>query len=263
MTTQAVKLQELAEWASAQKWADYIDDDEVQSLLTKLKSRIDQWGGAGEGVRIKLVAVGDGAVGKTSLLIAFAKGTFPESYIPTVFENYTAEMPGDTPIHLHLWDTAGQEDYDRLRPLSYPGADVVLLCFSLVTESSLDSVKDKWQPEVEHYISECPTLLVGTKVDLRDEKIADVSTGEFAPVSDEKALKFATDMGCSAFVAVSAKTGKNLKAVFEKACSIVQAQRKVAQGETVVPEKHDVDGTVNITVTKKQNTKKREGCVML
>jgi GTPase SAR1 family protein len=75
-------------------------------------------------------------------------------------------MPGDNPVMLHLWDTAGQEDYgmraikslffyysscrvvrlflDRLRPLSYPGADVVLLCFSLVTESSLDSVKDKW-----------------------------------------------------------------------------------------------------------------------
>ena len=70
-------------------------------------------------------------------------------------------------------------------------------------------------------------------------------------------------MGCSAFVAVSAKTGKNLKAVFEKACSIVQAQRKMAQGETVVADKHEVDGAVNITVTKKQNTKKREGCVML
>lgn len=63
-------------------------------------------------------------------------------------------------VLLHLWDTAGQEDYgpyisflislisDRLRPLSYPGADIVLLCFSLVTEASYTSVQDKWYPEV-------------------------------------------------------------------------------------------------------------------
>jgi len=173
-------------------------------------------------------------------------------------------MPGETPIMLHLWDTAGQEDYDRLRPLSYPGADVVLLCFSLVTESSLDSVKDKWQPEVEHYIPDCPTILVGTKVDLRDEKIADVSTGEFAPVSDEKALKFATDMGCSAFVAVSAKTGKNLKAVFEKAVSVV-LQVRAEHGETthVVTKKDDAEsGVVPITVTKKPAKKRESGCVI-
>jgi small GTP-binding protein len=258
-------LQELAEWASSCKWSDYVDDDEVQKLLGQLKTRIDQWGATTEGVRIKLVAVGDGAVGKTSLLICFAKGTFPESYIPTVFENYTTNMPGETPIMLHLWDTAGQEDYDRLRPLSYPGADVVLLCFSLVTESSLDSVKDKWQPEVEHYIPDCPTILVGTKVDLRDEKIADVSTGEFAPVSDEKALKFATDMSCSAFVAVSAKTGKNLKAVFEKAVSVVLQRRAELGGDTnVVTKREDPDsGVVPITVTKKPAQKKREGCVLL
>jgi len=235
-------------------------------LLAQLKARIDQWGGTTEGVRIKLVAVGDGAVGKTSLLISFAKGTFPDTYIPTVFENYTTNMPGDTPIMLHLWDTAGQEDYDRLRPLSYPGADVVLLCFSLVTESSLDSVKDKWQPEVEHYIPDCPTILVGTKVDLRDEKIADVSTGEFAPVTDEKALKFATDMSCSAFVAVSAKTGKNLKAVFEKAVSVVLQVRAVQGGDTshvTTKTPHETDGAVSIVVTKKPAQRKGGTCVLV
>lgn len=66
-------------------------------------------------------------------------------------QNYTAQTvraKDKSQVLLHLWDTAGQEDYDRLRPLSYPGADVVLLCFSTVNKSSFESVKEKvWRYE--------------------------------------------------------------------------------------------------------------------
>jgi small GTP-binding protein len=224
---------ELAEWASNVNWADFVDDDEVYATLAKLKARVEQFeeGDEDEGeARIKLVAVGDGAVGKTSLLIAYAKGTFPDTYVPTVFENYTAPFEHNgQKILLHLWDTAGQEDYDRLRPLSYPGADVVLLCFSLVTDSSFESVKDKWHPEVDHYIKNVPTILVGTKVDLREAKLPDPSTGEFHPVSNDQAEKMADEIGSEKFLAVSAKTGENLKNVFQQAVSIVQANRKLHQ----------------------------------
>lgn len=58
-------------------------------------------------------------------------------------------MVDGRPINLGLWDTAGQEDYDRLRPLSYPQTDVFLLCFAINTPTSYDNIKNKWFPEIQ------------------------------------------------------------------------------------------------------------------
>uniref|UniRef100_A0A8B9ZXH0 Uncharacterized protein n=1 Tax=Anas zonorhyncha TaxID=75864 RepID=A0A8B9ZXH0_9AVES len=93
---------------------------------------------------IKAVIVGDGGCGKTSLLMVFARGDFPKVYVPTVFEKYTASFQVDgKPVKIHLWDTAGQEDYDRLRPLSYSDANVVLMCFDVTNRSSYDNILTK------------------------------------------------------------------------------------------------------------------------
>merc|ERR1711981_803361 len=70
------------------------------------------------------------------------------------------------PINLGLWDTAGQEDYDRLRPLSYPQTDVFLTCFSIISPASFQNVKAKWYPEINHHCPSTPLVLVGTKIDL-------------------------------------------------------------------------------------------------
>jgi len=120
---------------------------------------------------IKCVVVGDGAVGKTCLLIAYAKNEFPKDYVPTVFDNYNATVNVEgKDITLGLWDTAGQEDYDKLRPLSYPGTHVFILCFSVISHASFENADSKWYPEIKHHVQNVPIILCGTKTDLRNDK---------------------------------------------------------------------------------------------
>ena len=162
----------------------------------------------------------DGTVGKTCLLISYTTDSFPGEYVPTVFDNYSATcVLNGEPVTLGLWDTAGQEDYDRLRPLSYPQTDVFLLCFSVVSPSSFDNVTVKWIPELRHHCPHTPLLLVGTKQDLREdpETLVGLSQAGLAPVKRDTALKVASRIKAFKYVETSALTGRGLKQVFEEA----------------------------------------------
>ncbi|KAF8174584.1 signal transducer [Pholiota molesta] len=167
----------------------------------------------------KLVVVGDGGCGKTCLLIVYAENRFPEAYIPTVFENYVTLVQHDSKlIELALWDTAGQEEYDRLRPLSYPESDVILIVFSIDFPTSLANVLDKWYPEVSHFCPSTPLLLIATKTDLRSDPttIRMLSAQGQAPITPEHGAAVAKDIGAG-YKECSAKTGKGVKEVFDAA----------------------------------------------
>lgn len=123
-----------------------------------------------QNVKCKIVVVGDSQCGKTALLHVFAKDCFPENYVPTVFENYTASFEIDTQrIELSLWDTSGSPYYDNVRPLSYPDSDAVLICFDISRPETLDSVLKKWKGEIQEFCPNTKMLMVGCKSDLRIE----------------------------------------------------------------------------------------------
>jgi len=179
--------------------------------------------------RIKLVVVGDGAVGKTCLLMAYAKKKFPKKYVPTVFDNYVVDLNvNDQIVELLLWDTAGQEEYDQLRPVSYPKTDIFLVCFSMVSKSSYDNVTTKWYPEIKHY---CPTalhILVGTKMDLKNDEntLREVEKMGNAVVTPEDGEHLAKKIRAERFMECSAKTGEGLKEVYDAAIIAVMMYKK-------------------------------------
>jgi cell division control protein 42 len=164
--------------------------------------------------------VGDGAVGKTCLLISYTTNRFPSEYVPTVFDNYAVTVTiGDKPCTLGLFDTAGQEDYDRLRPLSYPQTDVFMICFSVMSPHSFDNVRRKWAPELRQHCPGVPFLLVGTQCDLRgnEDALNKLGRHKLKPVSVEAAEKMAREIGAVKYVECSALTQKGLKNAFDEA----------------------------------------------
>ncbi|KAJ9107608.1 hypothetical protein QFC21_001067 [Naganishia friedmannii] len=171
-------------------------------------------------IRRKLVIVGDGACGKTCLLIVFSKGMFPEVYVPTVFENYVADVEVDgKKVELALWDTAGQEDYDRLRPLSYPDSHVILICYGIDSPDSLENVQEKWISEVLHFCSGLPIILVGCKLDLRNDPkvIQNLAASGQRPVSPQEGQAMAQKIGAKDYMECSSRTGQGVREVFQRA----------------------------------------------
>ncbi|KAF2651473.1 ras-domain-containing protein [Lophiostoma macrostomum CBS 122681] len=173
----------------------------------------------------KLVVVGDGGCGKTCLLISYSSGNFPEKYVPTVFENYithTPHPPTGKMVELALWDTAGQEEYDRLRPLSYPETDVLFVCFAIDCPNSLENVMDKkWYPEVLHFCPTTPMMLVGLKSDLRNKKscIELLKTQGLTPVTPEQGRGVAKKMG-AVYMECSSKEQDGVEDIFDMAVTM-------------------------------------------
>ncbi|KAI9375135.1 GTP-binding protein rhoC [Aspergillus egyptiacus] len=169
----------------------------------------------------KFVVVGDGGCGKTCLLISYSQGYFPEKYVPTVFENYitqTIHRRSGKTVELALWDTAGQEEYDRLRPLSYPETDLLFVCFAIDCPASLEN----WYPEVLHFCPTTPIILVGLKSDLRNKRtcIELLRTQGLTPVTPEQGETVARRMNAS-YVECSSKEMRGVDTVFQLAVDTV------------------------------------------
>ncbi|KAF3508599.1 hypothetical protein F2Q69_00004486, partial [Brassica cretica] len=175
---------------------------------------------------IKCATVGDDAIGKTCLLISYTSNTFPTDYVPTVFDIISANVIVDgNSINLGVWDTAGKlynfETFLLLRRLNYHLTDVFLLAFSLVIKASFENVAKKWVPELRHYAPGVPIFLVGTKLDLRDDKEYLLEHPGAVPISTSHGVELMKLVGAFAYIECSAKTQQNVKAVFDVAIKVV------------------------------------------
>ena len=158
-------------------------------------------------------------------MLRFVKGQFheyQESTIGAAFLTQTICLE-DTTVKFEIWDTAGQEDYDRLRPLSYPQTDVFLACFSIISPASFENVKAKWYPEINHHCPNVPIVLTGTKLDLREDKetINRLAEKKLAPISHQQGMQLAKEIKAIKYLECSALTQNGLKAVFDEAIRAV------------------------------------------
>ena len=166
---------------------------------------------------LKIVIVGDGAVGKTCLLTRFTEGRFPKTYVPTVFDNAEAALTLDDgrDCLVSLWDTAGQEDYAHLRRMSFPNVHAFVVAFSSTRASSFDNVVHTWLPECAAADANAPVILARTKIDLPSR------------VDHAMGAALAREVGVG-YVSTSALTGEGVRELFHAAARAALDQRERA-----------------------------------
>ncbi|CDQ57070.1 unnamed protein product [Oncorhynchus mykiss] len=249
-------------------------------------------GNAKKGEELKIVIVGDGGCGKTSLLMVYAKGDFPEKYAPSVFEKYVTTVTyGGKEIRLNLYDTAvsrvyqewsttqrtssqldttvrsigvnmgqhpcvpnvlytvfygfiktcgiigflrSQDDYDRLRPLSYQNANLVLVCYDVTNPTSFENVLIKWYPEVNHFCRDVPVILIGCKTDLRKDKerTRRLKAMDQAPITYTQGEETRRHMSAELYLECSAKYRENVEDIFRDATKKALASSRRARQRT-------------------------------
>eukprot|EP01156_Anaeramoeba_ignava_P003388 Anaeramoba_ignava/a222167_10.p1 GENE.a222167_10~~a222167_10.p1 ORF type:complete len:217 (-),score=62.00 a222167_10:515-1165(-) len=172
---------------------------------------------------VKCVLVGDSKVGQNEILISYLEKKYPEGYIQTVFENFSVKLNVDNEeIELSLFQTSGLEEYDSLRPLSYPNSSVVLMFFSIDNHSSYTNIVTKWAGEMRHYIEGVPVILVGNRVELRDdlEMIKDLKQRGTHLISHEEGLELAKKIKAVKYLECSPQTQKGIKTIFDQAVRV-------------------------------------------
>ena len=156
----------------------------------------------------KITVIGDGGVGKTSLIKKYTQGSFQKQYIKTLgaqFSKYDEKVSGDN-CKLFFWDIAGQAEFSFMRPTFYKGSKAAIVVFSHASEEekSFDHIID-WHEDIKKYCGNIPIILFGNKIDLVDEKTLD----------DTEAEKLVNKRDFLGYYRTSAKTGNGVYEAFQ------------------------------------------------
>ncbi|KAI9032178.1 P-loop containing nucleoside triphosphate hydrolase protein [Hyaloraphidium curvatum] len=175
----------------------------------------------------KVVVIGSAGAGKTTLLSVYVTGKQPESYIPTIFEttNTRVDIDGHQ-IKVSLWDTAGQEEYARIRALCYSNASVILCCFPVNNKDAYREAEFHWIPEARHFCPDTPIILVGTKADTRQPRSEENDAADAQSISSDDSSVFVhfdegsamrDRLGLHSYMECSSSTGFHVRELFDGA----------------------------------------------
>lgn len=167
----------------------------------------------------KIVLVGDSKVGKTSLLMTYIQKQFPKSNVPRVFANCTTDLQtfNNKSVQLLIWDTSNNDEYKRLRPISYSEVDLVIICYAINDEQSLTNIERKWIPEVKHFCYNVPFVIVGLKSDLCSNSFQNDNT----LIDEEKIRQMTEKVNCKAYLQCSSLKNKGVDDVLDIALSLL------------------------------------------
>ncbi len=160
----------------------------------------------------KIIVIGDPAVGKTSFLTNFCGDKFTYEYVPTVGVNITKEpvnikddMGKEIKVNLMVWDIAGQPQFYMLHRPYFNGADGMILVYDITRSSSFSNINNWYSTAVKYGLSSIPRILIGNKIDLKDERKI------IQPMADHLSEKINAPL-----FETSALTGENVKLIFQK-----------------------------------------------
>lgn len=182
-----------------------------------------------KGYGFKITVVGDGAVGKTSLIKKYTQGSFQKEYIATLgtqFSKYEEIVDGEK-VELYLWDIAGQDQFQALRQRFYTGSNGAIIVFSHTPEQvrSFDNVP-RWLDDLKKHCGNIPIVLFGNKIDLVDEVI--LSSNPSLPTSDINVRQFAKNNRFIGYYKTSALTGQGVTDAFKVLVKKLYAIAKIS-----------------------------------
>jgi small GTP-binding protein len=189
----------------------------------------------------KVLLLGDGAVGKTSLIRKFVTDKFDDKYITTIGTKVTKkdlrikEPKREVLLTLLIWDILGQKGYKSVQASSYKGGEGVLLVCDLTRRETLGSLKEYWIPELQKVVGDVPFVFVGNKSDLVDER----------QITEEELKAMADEFGSPAYLS-SAKTGENVEEMFKRLGEVVISDRGVSGPAPSAEAKEEVTSLLDV-----------------
>uniref|UniRef100_A0A0B7AYI3 Uncharacterized protein n=1 Tax=Arion vulgaris TaxID=1028688 RepID=A0A0B7AYI3_9EUPU len=173
---------------------------------------------------LKCVVVGDGSVGKTSMLMGYATNRYPTQHVPSVFDNYAGSLKfAGKKIQMQIIDAVEGTENPKFRQSLYSGTHIFVICFSVVKPASLRHVEEVWLPEIRSFTPGIPFILVGAQADLRSvDIIRDMlaSSGQ-RPITTAEGAMLARRVGATCYIETSPEVEKNVRKLINSAIASV------------------------------------------